>query len=270
VTVTVTDSLGVPVTSSADVTINAVLSVWRFTVSPNSLDQGQNVTFTATPSGGTAPFAYAYAGLPAGCASTNTGMLHCRPTGSGNFAVGVTITDAFGQTAQGSTVLIVQPDPTITQFNATPATAVVGTAVGIQATVNYGTGAITYLYTGLPTGCTSANLSAWVCHPQATGTFTITVTATDELGVAVTRTTTLTVVPAGSSGSSTSGSGLLGNTYFWIAIAVVVAAIIAGVAVALRRRGRSRPPAARTPPPRETYAETSEPQEGVEPAEDER
>ncbi|MCI4345000.1 MAG: PKD domain-containing protein, partial [Thermoplasmata archaeon] len=53
----------------------------------------------------------------------------------------------------------------------------------------------TYLWSGLPRGCTSANLSSLFCRPTSSGTFTVTVLVTDAAGSNATSTTQLVVHP---------------------------------------------------------------------------
>lgn len=107
VTVWANDSLSVSSVAHAAVTIVADPSVSAFTVAPTSVSSGNPVSFNATVSGGTAPFSWAYTGLPSGCGTTNQSSLSCRPSSTGTYSVEVTVTDAFGKTANATVSLTV-------------------------------------------------------------------------------------------------------------------------------------------------------------------
>ena len=80
------------------------------TATPATLDVGSSTTVTATVSGGSAPYTYAYSGLPAGCASTASSFV-CQPAAAGNFTVMVSAADSSGQRAEANATLTVDPLP---------------------------------------------------------------------------------------------------------------------------------------------------------------
>jgi hypothetical protein len=84
--------------------------------------------------------------------------------------------------------------PYVEAFTATPGTVDVGTPTVLSVTVYGGTTPYTYNYTGLPTGCTSANASTLACTPTAAGNFPLSVNVTDSVGNHSSATTDLTVV----------------------------------------------------------------------------
>jgi len=95
VTVTVTDSLGITLTSlSVTATVVPGLTVGVPTVSAASVTVGQTIVFTASVTGGTAPYSYTWNGLPTGCSSSDTSQLSCAPTATGAWTVSVTVTDS--------------------------------------------------------------------------------------------------------------------------------------------------------------------------------
>jgi hypothetical protein len=95
VTVTVTDSLGITLTSlSVSATVVAVLTVAQPTVSASSVTVGQTVVFTASVTGGTAPYTYSWTGLPTGCSSSDASQVSCVPTTTGSWSVSVIVTDS--------------------------------------------------------------------------------------------------------------------------------------------------------------------------------
>ena len=85
----------------------AALSV-TLVASPSSIVTGNETNFTATVSGGVAPYTLSYSGLPGGCTSGNTTALACRPTATGTFLVTVTVTDARSSTANANASLTVK------------------------------------------------------------------------------------------------------------------------------------------------------------------
>jgi hypothetical protein len=102
VRVNATDADGVTVGSQSFLLVNPTPSVATFTAAPASIQVGFSTTLTVSVSGGTAPFRYAYTGLPPGCTSENRSTFLCQPSDAGNFTVGVTVSDKFGQNATGA------------------------------------------------------------------------------------------------------------------------------------------------------------------------
>jgi hypothetical protein len=82
-------------------------SVLSISVGPANVTLGGQVTVTVRIGNGLAPLSYTYAGLPAGCASTNAPTLTCTPTAAGTFHVQVSVRDALGRTSTGGTTLTV-------------------------------------------------------------------------------------------------------------------------------------------------------------------
>lgn len=245
VKVSLTDGAGFRVNATARLVVVSDPSVASVTISPSVIDAHQNVTVSVAVNGGTAPFGYTYAGVPSGCTAPHASSFGCRITAAGSYTISVTVTDLFGQTGQGSSTVSVAADPTITQFNASPAVVTVGSSFDLTASVSGGTGAFVYVYAGLPAPCLSANQSSVSCIPTSVGTFNVTLTATDALGVNASRTTTVSVQakPAPSAVGGSGLSGTLTNPYVLIGIVAAVAAIAAGIALARRRRSApSAPP----------------------------
>jgi hypothetical protein len=240
VTVRVTDSVGESANGSMSFEVHPALLFSMVTSTPGAVDLGQSVSIFANTTGGTAPFEFAYRGLPAGCtASPTAAWTNCTPTRAGTFTVTATVTDASGQSQPGSGTVVVRPDPSVNLT--TSATSVtVGASVQILAVPANGTGGYSYVYTGLPTGCATANRSALSCTPSATGTFEIGVTIRDGVGYSASAHTNLTVSPK----TSSSVLGLSAPVGYGL-IAVLVLIVLAAIAfVMLRRRGPPKQPAA--------------------------
>jgi hypothetical protein len=102
VTVWVNTTDGQSDSQALDVTVAAAPpapSITSVTLSSNSVQIGQTITFTVVVSGGTPPFTYLYQNLPTGCTSANTATLTCTPQVAGSFTVSVTVTDSLGKVA---------------------------------------------------------------------------------------------------------------------------------------------------------------------------
>ena len=101
------DSLGVSTVARTNVTVVAGPSITSFNVTPSVIKTGDSVSFSATLSGGTAPYYLVYSGLPAGCASVNATQLTCSPSAAGTYVVHISVTDTFGKAANSSVSLVV-------------------------------------------------------------------------------------------------------------------------------------------------------------------
>jgi YVTN family beta-propeller protein len=136
--------------------------------------------------------------------STRTRVVFAASNGTVSYTVGsvtgYTASPASGAiTVDGHDVMqaitytqVVGP-PTISSFSSSASAFVIGSKVTFTATASGGTGALTYAYRGLPSDCSSANVSSLTCTPTATGTFTITVTVTDAAGRSATATVEVAV-----------------------------------------------------------------------------
>jgi hypothetical protein len=195
ITVTVTDASMNTATKTATLTVVAPVAVSTFTATPPSFYLGTATTLAVITSGGQTPFTYAYSGLPAGCATTNSSSFGCTPTMSGAFTIKVTVTDNLLSTATSTTSLDVYAGVSIGAFDANVTTAYMNSPTTF--TVYNSAGGVTpytFSYSGLPTGCTSSNTSTLPCTPTAAGSYTVTVTVTDVNGHSATKTAALTVV----------------------------------------------------------------------------
>lgn len=182
---------------SSKSTTTTNISISAFTASPASIPVGHTTYVNVSASGGSTPYSYAYAGLPAGCTSANVAILKCVPTASGSFSISVTATDAKGNKATGTTGLVVTAGVAITSFSAIPNPVTVNSTTTLVTEVAGGTAPYTYAYTGLPAGCTSANSAQLNCTPTSTGTFTVKVNVTDSASSTNSKTVVLTVNPEG-------------------------------------------------------------------------
>ncbi len=103
----VADALGVSASGSLGLTVNPRLQLVALSWTPAEVHAGETATLTATVQGGTAGFAFAYTGLPPGCASLNASSLSCSPGAAGNYTISVTVVDAVSAIATGTSTLSV-------------------------------------------------------------------------------------------------------------------------------------------------------------------
>gem|GEM_PF-2870834 len=107
ITVTVTDVTGnlsgdSPATS---VTVSSDPQITALTPSATSVAVNGTLTFSVTASGGTAPYSYAWNGLPAGCQVADT-TATCTPTVAQTYNVTVVATDAAGWSTDPAFVIV--------------------------------------------------------------------------------------------------------------------------------------------------------------------
>ncbi|MGI0139891.1 MAG: InlB B-repeat-containing protein [Thermoplasmata archaeon] len=246
VTVTATDGRGVIENRSTAIVVNPALAI-QLAVNAAQVTVGASVVFSASPSGGTAPYRYAYFGLPAGCnATANPTRFTCSPSAAGAYNVSLLASDSGGGSASSYVLLGVNPTPTLLSFIVSSPSVTAGQTAAFAAIVLGGTSPFTYSYSGLPIDCPSENSSTLVCTSQVVGNYNVEVVAIDADGSTVDGTTPFNVTSAGSSASGSLG-GL--PTIAWVGIGVVLVVAIATIALLLRRRpptsaGRTAPPAA--------------------------
>ncbi len=196
---------------------------------------------------------YTYSGLP-GCSVPDQSQVECVPTHAGQFSVNVSVAISGAASPLTATVLlVVNPDPRIQSFTADPALFELGNGTTLSVAVSGGTAPFTYLYSGLPPGCTSANTVPLTCTPTGPGTFSVQVEARDHVGRWDNATVSFQVGSSSPGGGSPTGGlfGLPGNLGLEIlAFALVVVGIGVVAVVLVLRRGRG-PPAA---PAEEEYA----------------
>lgn len=134
-----TDSLGATAQGAVEFQVNPLPSVLSVHASNDSVTEGGTVTIATAVAGGTAPFSFQYAGLPAGCSATDSPSLQCSALPVGNYTVAVTVTDATGARASGATSFTVLQTPVhpgpvkATPGSATPSALTFWVGLGIAA-----------------------------------------------------------------------------------------------------------------------------------------
>jgi Right handed beta helix region len=123
--------------------------------------------------------------------------------------------------------------PVIVSFDANPSTVVLRGSTTLATNESGGIGAITYVYTGLPAGCASANTATLVCTPALTGVYNVTVYVNDSAGHSAYAVAALTVLPVYPAPFPAGELWLLG-------VGLIVVAVAVGMAVVVFRRRNSR------------------------------
>lgn len=166
---------------------------WAFEAAPGTADvlvAAPTKTYVADPATlsvwvgfatGPGPFAFSYTGLPAGCASSDRNPLPCRPSIAGDYVVNVTVSNATGGSINASTEFTVFDVLTAT-VAAKPATIDLSQTVTLEGNALGGAGGDSYIWEGLPDGCSPSNSPAVNCTPSSAGNYSIAVEVVDRLG----------------------------------------------------------------------------------------
>ena len=182
-----------PDPSVGDATVNdppassLVTVVWQVVqIASNStedrLDVGQE-TNLSTPLVNISGDTLTWTGLPKGCSSVNATYAGCTPSVPGNYSVGLTVVDPYYYTTSSETLLLtVFADPSVSSLTAAPASADVGQIVEFSTSFTPGAGSDRVSWTGLPSGCSSANSSSIACTLTASGPLSVGVSVTDASG----------------------------------------------------------------------------------------
>ena len=193
--VTVSATGGGEGSSSTALRVNPYPSITGFSATPDVVDAGEVVGLSVAFQGGTLPLSFSYIGLPADCPSANASTLDCSSSDPGTYNVTATLTDATGAHVNRSVAMTVLPALTGVDLAASPAEIDLGQTLVFTASVANDASVLTYSYTDLPAGCTSANVSALSCKPSATGSATVQVTVVDRAGVQKSATVSIRVNP---------------------------------------------------------------------------
>jgi PKD repeat protein len=187
--VTATDGLVVVATGNVTVTVNPKLTVTAG-ASPNPIDAGILMSFTATISGGVSPvscnWAFGDGSSATGCSTTHTYAI------AGTFFASITATDSLSITATSSLSVAIHPKLTVAASASSNLTEV-GRLISLAGTASGGVTPITCIWSfgdgSSSTGCASIHTYTTV------GLFIANLTATDSLGVTATSNVTVTVNP---------------------------------------------------------------------------
>lgn len=126
---------------------------------------------------------------------------------------------------------------------ADPGQLTTGNATVFTTGVSGGSSPYHYVYSGLPSNCTSADSPTLRCVPSSTGTSSVTVNVTDSGGHSAKASTSITVTsPSGSSHPGNGGNGLGLSSWWWVLLIVAIAVVLLIVVAGRRRRQKPAPP----------------------------
>jgi hypothetical protein len=167
------------------------------TATPNTVRAGQPTSLSVSVSGTTGSVEYLWQNLPPGCASSDAATLPCTPEAGGTFDVAVQVSDSSGFSLESPDVVLNVIGPLAASVTASPSVIDVNETTTLAATLSGGVPPSTVTWSGLPTGCTSANTTQLSCTPSVAGTFQVSVSVRDSTGDSATGgPATLTVEPA--------------------------------------------------------------------------
>lgn len=235
--VTVTDAVNGTASSSTKLIVSPLPTVTLTLAPAAQFDIGGSITLQAAVTGGTGIYTYSYSNLPHGCAAANSSTIACTPSTTGTFLVNLGIRDSAGLAASAHVVVTINSLPSIYSFTVSAPAVNPGTLVTFTALAKGGTGPKSYLYSGLPGGCATANTSSFNCTPNNPGTYNVSVKVTDSVGSS-TSSYTLFVINRTSNNVGPSGGGISPTLEYGIIGAVIVVVVVAA-ALLMRRRGPS-------------------------------
>ncbi len=200
------------------VVVSSPVLVVSISFSPSPAMTGQVETFTATVTGGTAPYSYNWTFVPDAGSATGNPVTHTFAF-KGTHMVGVTVTDSSIPpiTQQVSQAVTVFPQPLTVSFTFSPANPALGGSVTFTPTVSGGTAPYTDSWNF---GDGQGTSGTTVTHTYLTsGTFTVMVRATDGNSVFATTSQSITVTGSGLFVDFGPTTTIVGNTTFIASIA---------------------------------------------------
>src|SRR5207249_4709135 len=175
VTVTVTDANGMIATIPAGILVNPL--TLAVTISgPTTGTVGTAVTFTATGSGGTTPYTFAWTATGGSPASGTGASFSTTYSTERTFTVSVKITDANANTSIASQSVTAVALPITASFTVSSGSVQARQSVTFMATTSGGTSPYLYSWNF---GDSSVSTGNPVSHSFTTGNYTVTLTVTD-------------------------------------------------------------------------------------------
>ncbi|HEY6238885.1 MAG TPA: kelch repeat-containing protein, partial [Thermoplasmata archaeon] len=188
VQVAVDTTEGPSVTSAVvSLTVNPDPIVGTPSAYPTSLYLGGLLSLSVSASGGTAPLAYAWTGLPGGCSSPDAASFSCTPGAGGSDTIAVEVTDSVGFSALSPSVaVIVEVVPSLSSPTPSRTSVDVGQPITFATTISGSAGTDSVSWSGLPTECPSPNASVVTCTPTAPLQLSVSVQLSYATGLSVT------------------------------------------------------------------------------------
>ena len=189
VQVQVTDTNNYVVTSSIlSYLVKPTLIVNNITATALSLTVSQSTTLSVVATGGTGTGTYSYLwnNLPQGCLTSDLSSIACSPIASGTYSVTVTITDGNSNSqTSNATSIEVSGGLSVNAIQLSQPSIDLGQSITFTASASGGSNPYSYLWFGLPSGCSNSGLVSLSCIPQGTGTFNVQVNVTDSNSVLI-------------------------------------------------------------------------------------
>ncbi|HTT26748.1 MAG TPA: kelch repeat-containing protein, partial [Thermoplasmata archaeon] len=182
VAVRVVDSNGYSVTSASVAFVALGDPVVAGPVaSPPSVDVGESVTFSATPSGGSGGYTLAWNDLPPPCSPTAVSP-SCVAGAPGTYAVSVTVNDTNGYRVVGGPIAFhVSELPTVAAPLPSTRSVDAGQNVSFRVSFTPGSGGDRFQWLDLPSGCNATGPLANCTDPGA-GSYHVGARVTDSNG----------------------------------------------------------------------------------------
>ena len=177
VTLTVVDNGANFTSPPLNLTIYPPLTV-RMTASASAIDASQGVSFEAQPKGGASPYTTTWVEHPPGCTEVGSASLSCNDLTLGNYSLETTTEDSDGSWKNSTLNYTVDPLPSLGPIKVSRPSLDLGEGTNLSVTARY-TGYGSIEWTGLPPGCSSANITKLACTPSSPGTFSVSATLTD-------------------------------------------------------------------------------------------
>jgi hypothetical protein len=176
--VPVTDSFTPPNSDSKDLALKVyeALAITTTSLPDGRIDNPYSATLEA--SGGKPPYTWDVTGLPAGLGFDAAGTISGTPTETGEFTVGVTVTDSFDPTNSDSKDLVLKVYGALIITTSLPE-GKVGDEYSATLEASGGEPPYTWDVTGLPAGLSFDAAGTISGNPTEAGDFTVGVTVTD-------------------------------------------------------------------------------------------
>ncbi|MCI4320849.1 MAG: hypothetical protein L3K05_00885, partial [Thermoplasmata archaeon] len=218
VNVSATDGNGSTANATVELVVAPPLQLSGFGLAASEVRLGAPVNFTGAASGGIGEYSYTWSGAPRGCTGLLAPPAGCVPTRAGPFNFSLKVEDGVGTVVNATATLVVRA-PIQTTLVESASAVDAGTSVNFTLVVANATPVDSVSWGGLPTGCTTANVSELVCRPNASGTYQVRANVSDPfLGTTESNLVRLTVDPALGSvaiGASRSVADVGQNVSLW-------------------------------------------------------
>ena len=185
----ITDGAGETATATTSETVHSDPIV-SASSSVSSADVGYNITFSSSPSGGTAPYAYSWI-INGTQVSTSQDFTYSFSS-AGFYVVEITVTDSLGETYSSSVNVTINNNPLVSVSSSQNPTDA-GNSISFSSVVAGGTGTDTYTWT--INGVQESTASAFSYSFTSAGSYYVNVTVTDGDGHTASYSLTETVNP---------------------------------------------------------------------------